>query len=150
MAKKVYLPSAFNPSAYEPKGTFKVIDNHLKGIDEQFKDVDTDITTNETNISTITPTAPVTTTAATYTVTTAKTIIFNTSATHTVTLPNATTNSGKILMLKNIAAFAINSASSNVVPINSGTAGTAIIAATAGKWATLQSDGTNWVIISSN
>ena len=39
MARKIYLPSAFNPSAYESVGTYKYIDNHLKGIDEKFKSV---------------------------------------------------------------------------------------------------------------
>jgi hypothetical protein len=37
-----------------------------------------------------------------------------------------------------------------VKPISSNTAGTAILAATAGKWAILQSDGSNWVIMAAN
>lgn len=75
-------------------------------------------------------------------------IIFNPSAAHTATLPDPTGgNTGRILNVKTIAAFAISSASSNVVPLASATAGTAILAATAGKWARLKSDGTNWIIM---
>jgi hypothetical protein len=36
------------------------------------------------------------------------------------------------------------------VPLAGGAAGTAILAATAGKWADISSDGTNWVIMASN
>lgn len=92
-------------------------------------------------------TTPVT--ASTYTVSaTDMSIVFNTTATCTVTLPTAT--AGRVLMMKTIAAFAINSASSNVLPIGSGTAGTAILAATAGRWAILVGNGTNWVIMAAN
>ncbi|WP_176479108.1 hypothetical protein [Mesorhizobium sp. WSM3860] len=50
-------------------------------------------------------------------------------------------------MIKTIQAQTVVSASSNVVPLAGGAAGTAILAATARKWATLVSDGTNWVIM---
>ena len=53
-------------------------------------------------------------------------------------------------MIKTIQAQTVVSASSNVVPLVGGAAGTAILAATAGKWATLVSDGTNWVIMQGN
>jgi hypothetical protein len=39
------------------------------------------------------------------------------------------------------------SASSNVVPIDSVSAGTAILLDVIGNWATMVSDGTNWVIM---
>ena len=39
MTRKIYLPSAVKPSSYEPEGTYKYIDSHLKGIDEKFKTV---------------------------------------------------------------------------------------------------------------
>lgn len=74
-------------------------------------------------------------------------LIFNGSGTITLTLQNAASYTGRILYVKTIAAQAVNSASSNVVPRNSATAGTAILTATAGNWAMLQSDGTNWVIM---
>jgi len=95
--------------------------------------------------------APVTVTASTYTVGANESdIIFNTSTTHTLTLPSASANPGRFLFVKTIAAFAVNSASSNVCPISSATPGTAILAATAGKWATLKSDGTNWIVMAAN
>lgn len=68
----------------------------------------------------------------------------------TVTLPTAANFKGRELYLKVTAATAITSASSNVVPVTSTTAGTAILAATAGKWCRMVSDGTNWVIMSAN
>ena len=54
---------------------------------------------------------------------------------------------GREVMIKTIAAFTVVSASSNIVPLIGGVAGTAILAATAGKWATLVSDGTNWIVM---
>jgi hypothetical protein len=95
--------------------------------------------------------APVTTTAANYTLaSTDSSVIFNRAAGVTATLPAASTNTGKVLFVKTIAAGAVTSASSNVVPTTSATAGTAILAATAGKWAILQSDGTNWITMAAN
>ena len=94
---------------------------------------------------------PNTQTGAAYTVVfTDSTIIVNLAGTHTLTLPSAATSTGRILNVKTIQAQTVVSATSNVVPLVGGAAGTAILAATAGKWATLQSDGTNWVIIAGN
>ena len=76
--------------------------------------------------------------------------VCNGGATITVTLPSASTFSGRWIYIKTIAAFTVVSASSNVLPITSAAAGTAILAATAGKWAALQSNGTNWVIMMAN
>lgn len=67
-----------------------------------------------------------------------------------VTLPAASANVGKQIVIKTLQAQTVVSVSSNVVPLNSTTAGTAILAATAGKWATLVSDGSNWVIMQAN
>ena len=58
-----------------------------------------------------------------------------------------TTNTGRWLYIKTVTANTVVSASSNIVPINGTAAGTAILPATAGAWAALQSDGTNWVIM---
>ncbi len=77
-------------------------------------------------------------------------IIVNKASTCTVTLLSASTYSGRRLRIKTIQAQTVVSASSNVVPLAGGAAGTAILAATAGKWAELESDGTNWVIMASN
>jgi hypothetical protein len=57
---------------------------------------------------------------------------------------------GRTLQMLNYAGFAINSASANVIPQAGGAAGTAILAATAGKYCTLVFNGTNWVIWNSN
>jgi len=93
--------------------------------------------------------APTTHTSS-YTITTGTWNIVNGTASVTVTLPSATSNSGQIIKIKTIAAYTVVSASSNVVPLAGGSPTTAILAATAGKWATLVSDGTNWNIMESN
>ena len=64
-----------------------------------------------------------------------------------VTLPAASSYTGRVVVMKTIQAQAINSASSNVVPLAGGAAGTAIVSGTAGNWAELVSDGTNWIIM---
>jgi len=92
--------------------------------------------------------APVTKTASFTLANTENWIICNGTASITVTLPGASTQVGREISLKNIAAFTVVSASSNVVPLTGGAAGTAILA-TAGTWATLVSDGTNWIIMQS-
>lgn len=77
-------------------------------------------------------------------------VICNGSASITVTLPAASSYPGRRIRIKTRAAYTVISASSNVKPLDTDTAGTAILAATAGKWAELVSDGTNWVIMSGN
>ncbi len=74
-------------------------------------------------------------------------IICNGTGTITVTLPAASSWTGREFTIKTIAAFTVISNASNVVPLAGGAAGTAILAATAGTWATLVSDGTNWIIM---
>ena len=64
-----------------------------------------------------------------------------------VTLPAASSWRGRRIVIKTTQAQAVNSASSNVVPRVGGAAGTAIVTNTAGNWAELVSDGTNWVIM---
>ena len=94
--------------------------------------------------------APVTKTANFTVADTEHWIICNGTGTITVTLPNAGDCVGREIMLKTIAAQSVVSASSNVVPLDGSAAGTAILPATAGKFATLVSDGTNWVIMQAN
>jgi len=77
-------------------------------------------------------------------------VICNGSGSITATLPTASAWTGREIMIKTIAAFTVVSASSNVVPLAGGSSGTAILAATAGKYATLVSDGTNWIIMQAN
>ena len=64
----------------------------------------------------------------------------------TVTLPSASTNTGRVLHFQNYQAQTLVSASSNVVPLAGGSATTAILEAVAGANAPLVSDGTNWVM----
>ena len=68
-------------------------------------------------------------------------------STCTVTLPAASSWTGRTLTFKNMQAQTLVSASSNVVPIDSTVAGTAILLAVVGNWATMVSDGTNWIIM---
>lgn len=93
-------------------------------------------------------TAPVTKTAD-FTVADTETVIINnkSGSACSATLPSATLNAGRLLLMKTTQAQALNSASSNVVPKAGGAAGTAIATGTAGNWALLVSDGTNWVIM---
>lgn len=77
-------------------------------------------------------------------------VICNGSASITVTMPAASAWVGRNVRIKTRAAFTVISASSNVKPLDSDTAGTAILAATAGKWAELVSDGANWVVMAGN
>jgi Spherulation-specific family 4 len=74
-------------------------------------------------------------------------LIFNGSATCTVTMPTASSFSGRVLWMKTVAAFTVVSAGTNVKPRTSNTAGTAILSAAAGSWAHLISDASNWVIM---
>jgi len=94
------------------------------------------------------PSAPVTKTAD-FTVAAGETWIINnkTGSTCTVTLPSASAVAGRQLNFQNYQDQLLVSASSNVVPRAGGTAGTAILDAVAGNWATLISDGTNWVVM---
>lgn len=103
------------------------------------------------NDSLIPQSQPTTITAATYSVLVMdSSIIANRAGTVTLTLPSAANVKGKELTVRTIQAQTVVSASSNIVPLVGGAAGTAILAATAGKWARLRSDGTNWQIMEGN
>jgi hypothetical protein len=70
------------------------------------------------------------------------------SANVTVTLPAAASWTGRAVYIKNLSGtYTVISAASDVQPLTSATPGTAILAATAGKWAILVSNGTDWVIM---
>lgn len=64
----------------------------------------------------------------------------------TVTLPTASSYTGRVLYFQNYQAQTLVSASSNVVPIGGGAAGTSILLASAGDQCTLVSNGTNWIM----
>ena len=92
--------------------------------------------------------APVTKTAD-FTVAVGEAWVINnkSGSTCTVTLPAAASWIGRQLIFKNMQAQTLVSASSNVVPLDSTSAGTAILLDVVGNWATMVSDGTNWVIM---
>lgn len=96
----------------------------------------------------VTGDAPVTKTAD-FTVADTETMLINnkTGSACVVTLPAAASWTGRRLVIKTTQAQAVNSVASNVVPLAGGAAGTAIVTGTAGNWAELVSDGTNWVIM---
>ena len=64
-----------------------------------------------------------------------------------VTLPAASAWGGRAVTFKNLQLQTLESASSNVVPLIGGAAGTIILPGLVGAWATLVSDGTNWVVM---
>ena len=98
--------------------------------------------------ATSTISAPVTKTADFTLAATESWVINNKSgSTCTVTLPTPSTYTGRQVTFKNMQTQTLVSASSNVVPIDSTSAGTAILLAVVGNWATMVSDGTNWVIM---
>ena len=66
----------------------------------------------------------------------------------TVTLPAASSWTGRVLNFQTYQAQTTISASSNVVPIGGGSAGTSILLASVGDATTLVSDGTNWIAMS--
>ncbi len=74
-------------------------------------------------------------------------IVNKPSAPCTITLPAAASWTGREIMIKTIQAQTVISNTANVVPLVGGAASTDILSATAGKWATLVSDGTNWIIM---
>jgi hypothetical protein len=77
-------------------------------------------------------------------------VVVNYAGTVTLTFPSAASSTGTEFHIKTITNNAVVSQSSNVVPLVGGSASTPILSATAGKWATLVSDGTNWVIMQAN
>jgi hypothetical protein len=95
------------------------------------------------------PLSTVITKTADYTITGTDTWIINNKPTTalTLTFPAASSWTGRSITVKNMQALAVISASSNIVPLDSTTAGTAILLGVVGNWATLVSDGTNWVIM---
>jgi hypothetical protein len=91
--------------------------------------------------------APVTKTAN-FTVAASENWLINnkTGSTCTVTLPTASSWSGRVLRFQNYQVQTVVSASSNVVPLTGGAAGTSILLASSGDAATLVSDGSNWLM----
>lgn len=66
-----------------------------------------------------------------------KSIVNNTAGTCTMTLPSGATCEGREVFVSNTTAQLLISASANIIPRAGGAAGTAILPATSGAWATL-------------
>lgn len=76
-------------------------------------------------------------------------IVSNRGALNTLTLLNPAGNAGREVVVVGLTAFAVQSASANVVPLAGGAPTNAILPAVAGSWARLKSNGTNWRIVAS-
>ena len=91
--------------------------------------------------------APTTVTTATYSISTTDLwVINNYAGSLTLTLPTASSYSGRVLNIQNYQAFTVVSASSNVVQIDGSATNTSILLASSGYRCTLVSNGTNWVM----
>ena len=91
--------------------------------------------------------APTTVTTATYSISTTNLwVINNYAGSLTLTLPTASSYSGRVLNIQNYQAFTVVSASSNVVQIDGSATNTSILLASSGDRCTLVSNGTNWVM----
>jgi hypothetical protein len=74
-------------------------------------------------------------------------VINNKASACVVTLPAAASFTGRPVTFQNYQAYTLTSAGSDVVPQGGGAAASAILPAVVGNWATLVSNGTNWVIM---
>lgn len=74
-------------------------------------------------------------------------ITCNKGSSMTVTLPAPADFPGREIMFRNIKAFTVVSASANIIPRSGAAATTAILAATAGAWCMLVSDGAYWNVM---
>lgn len=128
-------PKVYDQSDFQK--IFRKIEIYLAELEEGFK--------------LLSPSVPVTITAATYSVKPADTyLIANYAGTVTLSLLRASLYKGRELRVRTITAHTVVSVASDVVPLIGGSAGTAILAATAGKWATLVSDGAAWQVMAGN
>lgn len=93
--------------------------------------------------------APVTKTTDFSVASTENWIIVNNGSTTTATLPSAGSWIGREIMMKTIQTGAVDSNAVNIVSI-SGVSTSSILTNTAGKWATLVSNGTDWEIMAGN
>ena len=140
------------------------VDQRIEG-DTDANLVFVDASTDRVGIGTATPTAklqvngsfaltaPVTVTTDYTVAATDNFIISNKGSSNTITLPAASTNTGRILKFMTRTTQTVVSASTNVVQRTGGSAGSAtsaILPNTIGAWAELVSDGTNWIIVTSS
>lgn len=105
----------------------------------------------QVNSGYISTSLPASITTATYSIlSTDNNLTFNRGGGVVLTMPSAGSFNGRELWFRTVTAGAITSASNDVVPLVGGAAGTAILAATAGRWAKLVSDGAVWQIMAGN
>jgi hypothetical protein len=133
-----------NPYASKTANTFLAAPNGAAGVPTFRTIVAADVPALPYN-----PTAAPATYAANFTVAATDVWIINnkSGSSCVVTLPTASTNTGRVLYFQNYQNQTLVSTSSNVVPLAGGSAGTAILQAMAGATATLVSNGTNWIIM---
>jgi hypothetical protein len=105
--------------------------------------------TNAVAVGYIANAAPVTKTANFTLAATENWVINNKASACVVTLPAASGFTGREVTFQNYQDFTLTSIASDVVPLGGGAAGTSILPAVAGSWATVVSNGTNWVIMRS-
>jgi len=74
-------------------------------------------------------------------------LLFSSTSGCTITLLSAAGYPGRKLWVQNLSAQVLTSASSNVIPAGNTAAGTAILPATAGAWAVLESNGVGWQVL---
>ena len=75
-------------------------------------------------------------------------LIVNGTSIITVNLPGVSNFSGREIMIKNIAAFAVISNATNVIGLNNNQTTNSILPAIAGSWCVLVSNGSKWVKMS--
>jgi hypothetical protein len=67
-----------------------------------------------------------------------------------VTLPTPSSCPGREVTIQNCVSFFVSSSVSNIVQLGTNVTSTTILTNVQGKWATIVSDGTNWVIMAAN
>jgi len=96
------------------------------------------------------PTVKSVTTAFYTQLSTDTTLSINIASDCTITLLNPASYNGNILYIKNIQGYQVLSATANIVPAGSTTLTSVILEAVVGTSCMLQSDGTNWNVISTS
>lgn len=104
--------------------------------------------TNSVSVTSLSRGAPKTIIASCGVENTDNWIICNGTGTIVITLPTSTP--GREIMFKNMSSFDVLSTTPNISPINSGVLNDIILQGGTGKWVTLVSDGTNWIVMQGN
>jgi hypothetical protein len=142
------LPGLNLPFVDERRAPVPIWRNYLTALDRLLRTLN--------SLVTALPVGPLVTKAASSTALTAITVgptdssfILTGAGTITITLPAPAANPGRWLYLRSSVNQLVNSASANVGQLVGGTS-SAILPATSGKWAALQSDGSVWNIMMAN